>query len=189
MKRFLQLLLMPAFAVSVAMAQADHTQTIINGKALTAEQRADFLRTYGRPPLGGTFWYDSISGLWGVAGREAFGVLHPGHHYGPLAPTASAGTTGVFINGRQINMAEALYIQALLGSVVPGRWWLDGQTGNFGLEGNPQPVGNLYAIARSRGQGGNYSDGMSTSGAASSACITGTTGTGDNKIDYIVGCE
>ncbi len=192
MKLITRLLLILAGIVNVAMAQGNEHQTSINGKALTADQRAEFVRTYGTQPLGGNFWYDSVSGLWGVVGREAFGVLHPGHAYGPLSPTASAGNTGVFVNGRQINMAEALYIRALLGSVVPGRWWLDGTTGYFGLEGNPNPAGNLFVIARaaqSRGGASNYGAGMGTSGAVSSACITGTTGTGDNKIDYIVGCE
>ena len=190
MKLGLQLFLVLA-AVSPANAQVNPPQTVINGKALTTGQKADFIRTYGTPPLGGTFWYDSTSGLWGVMGREAFGVLRPGHAYGALSPTASAGTTGVFINGRQINTAEALYLQGLLGSVVPGRWWLHGASGNFGLEGNPMPVGNVFAIARAaqaRGGRGNYGEGMGA-GSVSSACITGTTGTGDNKIDYIVGCE
>jgi hypothetical protein len=186
------LLLLSMAAARVAGAQTAVTATVINGKALTAEQKAEFVRTYGVAPLGGNFWYDTRSGLWGVNGREAFGVLHPGHAYGSLSPAASGGTTGVFINGRQINMAEALYIQSLLGSVVPGRWWLDGVTGNFGLEGTTQPVGNLFAIAaaaEARGRAGNYRRGMSTSGVASATCATGTVGTGDNKIDYIVGCE
>ena len=173
-------------------AQADRAQTIINGKPLTAEQRTAFVRLYGTQPLGGNFWYDPASGLWGVVGREAFGVLRPGLPYGPVAPTASAGTTGVFINGRQINMAEALYIKSLLGSVVPGRWWLDGSTGNFGLEGNPMPAGNLFAIAKaaqSRGGTYYYNNGMGQTAAISQGCATGTTGTGDNKVDYIIGCE
>lgn len=183
------LVVMLAAMATLANAQTP-PQTIINGKALTAEQKTEFVRTYGTQPLGGNFWYDARSGLWGVQGREAFGALRPGHDYGPLASTASAGGTGVFINSRQINMAEALYLQSLLGSVVPGRWWLDGATGNFGLEGNAMPVGNAFAAARAQARNGrgNYSDGMGT-GSVSSACITGTTGTGDNKIDYIVGCE
>ncbi len=177
-----------------AQAQADRSQTVINGKALTADQRAEFTRVYGTRPLGGNFWYDSASGLWGVVGREAFGVLRPGHAYGTVSPSASAGTTGVFINGRQINMAEALYIKSLLGSVVPGRWWLDGTTGNFGVEGNPMPAGNLFAIAKaaqSRGSGGTYyyNNGMGQSAAISQGCASGTTGTGDSKVDYIIGCE
>ena len=175
-------------------AQADRTQTIINGKTMTVEQRAEFTRVYGTRPLGGNFWYDSRSGLWGVVGREAFGVLRPGHDYGPVAPSASAGNTAVFINGREINMAEALYIKSLLGSVVPGRWWLDGASGNFGLEGNPMPAGNLFAIARAAqsrrgGETYYYNNGMGQSAAISQGCASGTTGTGDNKVDYIIGCE
>lgn len=194
MRRTLLVLALLGTGVHQADAQSDRTQTIINGKALTEAQRAEFVRIYGVRPLGGNFWYDPASGLWGVPGREAFGVLRPGHDYGQLSATASAGNTGVFINGRQINMAEAMYIKSLLGSVVPGRWWLDGRTGNFGLEGNPMPAGNLYAIARaaqSRGGGGTYyyNNGMGQTAAISQGCATGTTGTGDNKVDYIIGCE
>jgi hypothetical protein len=176
-------------------AQADKTQTVINGATLSAQQKAEFVRTYGTPPLAGSFWYDARSGLWGVAGREAFGVLRPGHNYGPLSPTASRGTTGVFINGRQINMAEALYIRNLLGSVLPGRWWLDGATGYFGLEGSTIPAGNLYlaaraAQARSGGGGAHYyNDGMGTSIATSAGCATGSTGVGSSRVDFIVGCD
>jgi hypothetical protein len=177
-----------------AAAQIDHTQTIINGKVMTAEQRADFVRTYGTWPLGGNFWYDPASGLWGVVGREAFGVLQPGLPFGAVSATASAGNTGVFINGRQINTTEALYIKSLLGSVLPGRWWLDGRTGNFGLEGNQVPAGNLFAVARAAAQsrGGNsyyYNNGMGQSAQIMRGCASGTTGTGDNKVDYIIGCD
>ena len=192
MTRNLLILAILATGGHQALAQSERAQTVINGKALTAAQRAEFTRIYGIRPLGGNFWYDPASGLWGVVGREAFGVLRPGLPYGPLSPTASAGTTGVFINGRQINMAEALYIKSLLGSVLPGRWWLDGWTGNFGLEGNQMPVGNLFAIAKAaQSQGGTYyyNNGMGQTAAISQGCATGTTGTGDNKVDYIIGCE
>ena len=192
MARSLPVLAVLALGVHQAQAQADRAQTIINGKPLSAEQRAAFVRLYSTQPLGGNFWYDPASGLWGVVGREAFGVLRPGLPYGPVSPTASAGTTGVFINGRQVNPAEALYIRSLLGSVVAGRWWLDGRTGNFGLEGNPIPAGNLFAIARaaqSRGGTYYYNNGMGQTAAISQGCATGTTGTGDSKVDYIIGCD
>lgn len=183
------------FEVASVAAQTERHETVINGKTLTAAQKEEFRRTYGTMPLAGNFWYDSRSGLWGVMGREAFGILRPGHNYGLLSPTASAGNTGVFINGRQINMAEALYIRNLLGSVLPGRWWLDGSTGAFGLEGNPIPVGNLIlaarAAAQARGSGGAhyYNDGMGTSVAVSSGCAAGSTGTGSSRVDFIVGCD
>jgi hypothetical protein len=149
---------------------------------------------YGVPPLAGDFWYDARSGLWGVKGREAFGLVRPGHRYGVLAPTASAGATGVFINGRQINVAEALYLRNLLGAVVPGRWWLDGTTGYFGLDGSTIPAGNLFAAvraaqARSGGGANYYNDGMGTSMAISSGCATGSTGTGSTRVDFVIGCD
>ena len=194
MTRTLLLVTILAAGASRLPAQADPTQTVINGKAMTAEQRAEFTRVYGTRPLGGNFWYDPASGLWGVVGREAFGVLQPGLPYGPVSATASAGNTGVFINGRQINMTEALYIKSLLGSVLPGRWWLDGRSGNFGVEGSQMPAGNLFAIARAAAQsrGGNsyyYNNGMGQSAQIMQGCASGTTGTGDNKVDYIIGCD
>jgi hypothetical protein len=181
--------------VATAQPAAVNHQTIINGKALTEQQKSEFIRVYGTPPLGGDFWYDSRSGLWGVRGREAFGVLRPGHNFGSLAPDASRGSTGVFINGRQINLAEARYIYSLFGSVIPGRWWLDGATGNFGMEGNPTPAGNMFAVARaakSRGNGGGdyyRNDGMGSSVAITAGCATGTTGVGTLKVDFIIGCD
>ena len=194
MKHLLTTLTLLTALVPAAVAQEARHPTVINGKELTSAQRTQFVQTYGTRPLGGDFWYDARSGLWGVVGREAFGVLRPGHDYGPLAASASAGNTGVFINGRQINMAEALYIKSLLGSVLPGRWWLDGATGNFGLEGNPVPAGNLFAIARAAqsrrgGETYYYNNGMGSSAAISQGCASGTTGTGDKKVDYIIGCE
>jgi hypothetical protein len=179
--------------VAVAAAQTPPVQTVINGTALTGPQKAEFIRIYGVPPLAGSFWYDTRSGLWGVTGREAFGILRPGHMWGALAADASAGRTGVFINGRQINLAEALYIRNLLGSVIPGRWWLDGATGYFGVEGSPLPTGNLFVAARAAqarsGGASYYNDGMGTSMAISAGCATGSTGTGSSRVDFIVGCD
>jgi len=196
MTRFSAVLLVLTLVVHApgAFAQNPNVQTVINGTQLTAQQKAEFVRIYKTPPLAGNFWYDTRSGLWGVNGREAFGILRPGHNYGALSPTASRGTTGVFINGRQINMAEALYIRNLLGSVLPGRWWLDGGTGYFGLEGSTIPAGNLYVAARAaqaRSSGGAhyYNDGMGTSMAVSSGCATGSSGVGSSRVDFIVGCD
>ena len=181
---------------SPALAQRGQLQTIVNGTPLTEQQKAEFRRIYGTPPLAGDFWYDTRSGLWGVKGREAFGLLRPGHNFGVLSPTASAGTTAVFINGRQINVAEALYLRNLLGAVVPGRWWLDGQPDTLASKEVPIPTGNLFAAVRAAqarsggGSGANYyNDGMGTSMAISSGCATGSTGTGSSRVDFVIGCD
>ena len=195
MRHLASSLLALALLVNAAptLAQRAPLETIINGTPMTESQKVEFTRIYGRPPLAGDFWYDMRSGLWGVQGREAFGLLRPGHYYGTLAATASAGNTGVFINGRQINVLEAGYLRNLFGRVIPGRWWLDGNTGYFGVEGNPIPAGNLFAAVRaaqSRGGGANYyNDGMGTSMAISAGCATGSTGVGSGKVDFIIGCD
>jgi hypothetical protein len=142
--------LLACFATTLASAG---TAVFVNGRELTRGQIAQLLMTYGSVAPPGHYWYDSRSGLWGLEGREALGFMMPGHNFGPLLPDASGGNTGVYINGRQINIAEAAYLQRVLGAVYQGHWWLDGRTGNFGLEGNPLPVGNMLAAIRASQRG------------------------------------
>jgi hypothetical protein len=67
---------------------------------------------------------------------------------GPLQPDASYGATGVFINGRHLHAQDVATLSALVGAVVPGRWWVDAQ-GNFGMEGWPM-IGNLISMMQAR---------------------------------------
>jgi hypothetical protein len=120
-------------------------ETVVNNHTLTAQERLAFMRIYGIAPFPGRFWYDSASGLWGAEGRAPTGMLFPGHQYGSLSPRASAGATGVYLNGREINQWEKLFYLDLFGSVIPGRYWLNGLTGMIGREGSPYPLVNLYA--------------------------------------------
>src|SRR5260221_5582259 len=51
----------------------------------------------------GSYWYDYVSGEWGVAGRGRSCKIRPGLELGgPLMPDASKGKTGIFVNGREI---------------------------------------------------------------------------------------
>jgi hypothetical protein len=86
----------------------------------------------------------------------------------------------VIINGREINMTEAMFFQRIFGAVYQGRWWLDGQTGNVGLEGNPTPIANVVAaLQRSQGGGGGQGGGgyrwrdniNNFSGGAENGCV------------------
>jgi hypothetical protein len=130
-------------------------QTVINGRLITDQQKAEFFLVYRGPLQPGTYWYDSASGFWGYWGHEVAGLLNQGHDFGPLPANASNGNTGVFINGRQLNWIEVQFFQQLLGVPLRGRIWLNGRTGFFGVEGQPQPVGNLTAILQARrGSGG-----------------------------------
>jgi len=129
---------------------------IINGKALTQRHKDEFVGRYGVAPVPGSYWYDAQSGLWGLAGQAAAGFLLPGHDFGGLAANASSGNTGIFLNGREMPQSEVLVFGSLVGPILPGRYWLDGQ-GSYGYEGMGMPVGNLYvmaASASSRGGGG-----------------------------------
>ncbi len=162
------------------------TGIFINGLELNRDQVAALAATYGYSPPAGRFWYDTLSGAWGVIGREPAGFILTGHDFGPLPADASGGDTGVFINGRQINMVEAIAIQGTFGAVYQGRWWLDGRTGYFGLEGNPVPLGNLIAMiqaqsnaAGSGGGGDNFWSSRTAVGNSSGGCsyvnVGGTT--------------
>jgi hypothetical protein len=131
---------------------------VINGRALAPRQLQELAATYGVPPPAGRYWYDAISGLWGYEGREAHGFIHPGHDFGPLSPRASNGNTGAFVNGREINLAEALFYQRVFGAVSQGRFWLDGRTGNMGMEGSRLPLANLI-VAIQQSQAGGQSSG------------------------------
>jgi hypothetical protein len=135
-------------------AHNEGTGVFINGRELNPQQVMALAATYRYAPPRGYFWYDAMSGAWGVEGHETIGFILPGYDLGPLAADASAGNTGVFINGREINMVEAAALQRTFGAVYQGHWWIDGRTGNFGLEGNPMPIGNILAALRAQGRGG-----------------------------------
>ena len=132
----------PAVAPAVAIAQ-ETTGVFINEKEISQGQVDDLKRTYGAVPPKGHYWYDSRSGLYGYWGFESAGYIRPGHDFGTLSPQASRGNTGIFLNTREMNTTETLFFQKLFGAVYPGRYWLEGATGNIGVEGNPVPTANL----------------------------------------------
>ena len=103
---------------------------------------------YHEVPPAGHYWYDSRSGAWGIEGRETMGFILPGHDFGRFLPKRRKGNTGVFINGLEINVVEAAWIQRTLGAVYPGRWWLGGSTGYHDIERNSKPIGNIKAVLR-----------------------------------------
>jgi len=103
---------------------------------------------------GGDFWYDQVSGAWGLDGGPTIGFTTPGMRLGgPLPADASRGDTGVFINGRELPLADVVGLQQINVPVARGRWWVD-SGGNFGVEGTPLPLGNLFQF--SRGKAGAY---------------------------------
>jgi len=134
----------------------DGEEIIINDVVLSKDQIAELSETYGVSPKPGKYWYDSLSGLYGVVGYPAYGFMLPGHTFGDLGRTASNGNTGVIVNNRELPQSEWAVWSYMIGYwIQPGSYWLD-HNGNSGYEGNPNPVINLYLAAQQnayRGQG------------------------------------
>lgn len=164
-----------------AAPAAQGTGVFINQKIVGQAQLDELKQIYGAAPPPGRYWYDPRSGLYGNWGYEAAGYIRPGHNFGLVPADASKGNTGVFINGRQINLTEAQFFQRLFGAVYQGNWWLDGQTGNVGLEGNTTPVANVVvAMQQANRSGGGGAGGSgyrwrdnvnNASGGAENGCV------------------
>ena len=157
------------------------TGVFINEGEISRAQLGALVALYGAAPPSGRYWYDSRSGLYGYWGREAWGYIRPGHDFGALSPRASNGNTGTFLNGREINLAEAAFFYRIFGVVYRGYFWLDGRTGYLGAVGNPVPVVNLVEAIRRSGVMGSseyhWRDGsgsvVSSSGNCTFAAIPG----------------
>jgi len=116
----------------------------------------------------GNYWYDAVSGAFGVWGQPANAFIGAGHELGPPVPeNASGGTSGVYINGRRLQDREVQFLSALVAYPwQPGRYFIDA-TGNAGVEGGPVIV-NIMVRARqvhggsSQGGGGTNGDGTTT---------------------------
>jgi len=124
---------------------------IVNGVELDANQGSGLMQYYGPIPAG-NYWYDHMSGLWGLQGEPGTGQIMPNLPIGGSLPSnASGGGTGVFVNGREIHVKEYLYLQQLYGVVVPGRYWMNAQLIG-GFEGQPASF-NLGAASGGQGSG------------------------------------
>ena len=139
-------------------AASDRT-VVINGTRLSNEQVNSLEQAYRVKIQEGAYWYDKTCGAWGLQGGPTAGFILPNLDLGgPLRADASNGTTGVFVNGRQLHTYDVLALQQLLGPVALGRYWLDAQ-GNVGIEGGPT-LFNIVRIAntapRRGGAGSTY---------------------------------
>jgi hypothetical protein len=120
-----------------AHAADDARAVFVNGARLQEDTIRALERSYRVRLQSGRFWYDRLSGLWGLEGGPTVGQIWPGLSLGgPLRANASNGTTGVFINRREIHELELRYLQSRFGQVTRGRYWLNGE-GIGGFEGGP----------------------------------------------------
>ncbi len=146
------------FLAVVGFQTPAHAQgpVVVNGVALDRQTLGALQSVYG-PVQPGRYWYDPMSGLWGAERGPTSGQIAPGLRLGgPLRADASGRGTGVFINGRELHPVEIVRLQALVGPVMRGRYWMNA-AGIGGYEGGP-PQFNLPALAaqRSGGAGGDH---------------------------------
>jgi hypothetical protein len=128
---------------------AQQRAVVVNRARLTEAQVKGFEQRWGVQVRDGAYWYDRVSGAWGIDGGPTAGWIMPGLELGgPLPADASHGNTGVFINGRELNTQDVAALMQFT-PVYRGRWWVDGW-GTFGAEGGPA-LGNLWQLARQRG--------------------------------------
>jgi hypothetical protein len=123
---------------------------VVNGEALSEETLQQLQQVYGAITPG-RYWYDAISGAYGREGQPIAGQMMAGLALGGrLRADASRGTSGVFINGRQITAGEKMYLERLCQTpVIPGRYWIMAN-GLGGYEGAPASfnLGQCPGLAR-----------------------------------------
>jgi hypothetical protein len=174
----------PAIADAGPQPDAESSAVVVNGERVDPRELARLERELGVRTIPGRYWYDARCGAWGYEGQGQAGLLPAGLRVGgKLRADASAGDTGVFVNGREL-AASDVAVLSLLGPVYPGRYWVDAY-GNFGLEGGPA-LGNLVALARAAntsggGNGGGGGDNYYHSDA------TGISMNSDASGGYIMG--
>jgi hypothetical protein len=107
--------------------------------------------------------------------------MYPGHNFGVLSRNASAGNTGVIVNGRELPQLEWAIWSYILGYYVqPGSYWMDA-TGNVGNEGYNIPVVNLFAAARKNSYSGKGGGGDNFW----SSCFGAGNSNADNSQGYV----
>jgi hypothetical protein len=127
----------------------------INGYALSLQDRIDLEdalfaqdpNNHGIGLLPSEFWYDSVSGAVGLIGQgtSAFGPAGLLAGVLPAVPAnASAGTSGIFVNGRQITNAELTFLQNLIND--PGD--------------APAPIGATQFFVNANGDAGQVGGGV-----------------------------
>ncbi len=146
------------------MAQAGPArQVFINRVAIPADTLRLLEQQFQTSIPAGRYWYDRISGAWGLEGGFARGLTVAGLPVGGRLPAdISGGGTGIYINGRELHPVDAAGLTQLVGQVMPGRYWLDAQ-GYAGPENQPAST-NLFLAARqlyqqNGGVGENYGGG------------------------------
>jgi hypothetical protein len=179
----------PALAQKPAVTKAARS-VVVNAVKLPDQQVADLERQYRFRILDGRYWYDAVSGAWGMEGGPAAGLIHPGLKLGgKLRADASGGgkgtLTGVFINGRELHPQDVAGLSQIVYPILPGRYWVDAQ-GNAGFENGPAQWNLAYlaqqaAAARGGGKSWMYRNEITGIGAGGSGGCVYVMGSGSGS--------
>ena len=162
--------------VLTAMPAASAADVYVNAVRLDESTRQALERRYGVPIKPERYWYDSVSGVWGVQGGPAAGQIHPGLRLGgPLRPDASGGGTGVVVNGRELHPLDVAALRRCT-PVIPGRYWVLAN-GVGGIENMP-PSFNLAVLCGGQRSGGGSSTRCDNYGGGQFNCSNSRTGIG-----------
>jgi hypothetical protein len=161
-------------AFTVMAADGD---VVVNRQALDSTTRQTLEQAYGVPITPGRYWYDTVSGVWGLEGGPAAGQIHPGLRLGgPLRQDASNGHTGVVVNGRELHHLDVAALQRCT-PVIPGRYGVLAN-GVGGPEHGPATF-NLAALCGARhGAAGGSSMRCDNYGGGQFNCSNQRTGIG-----------
>ncbi|KAL0848588.1 hypothetical protein Bca101_021835 [Brassica carinata] len=102
---------------SIQNDEGNRSSVSVNGHSLTERmlKKAEKLAGAIQP---GNYWYDYRAGFWGVMGGPGLGIIPPfiEELNFPMPENSAGGTTGVFVNGRELHRKD---LELLAGRGLP----------------------------------------------------------------------
>ncbi len=135
----------PSGSVKAAATARANQALTINGQMISGAEAKRYFGKYAET-MSGPHWYDGTSGLYGVVGDNVSGVAEPNLPFAAVSQDASGGTSGVIVNGRELNRTEQVTFSTQLGTILRGGdYWLT-STGELGKEGEEEAMGELNLL-------------------------------------------
>ncbi|KAL1191593.1 Extra-large guanine nucleotide-binding protein 1 [Cardamine amara subsp. amara] len=96
-----------------SMQNEGRSDVAVNGHPV-AERLVKMAEKQAGPIRPGNYWYDYRAGFWGIMGSHCLGILPPfieELNY-PMPENCAGGTTGVFVNGRELHQKDLRLLTA-----------------------------------------------------------------------------